>query len=719
MSIQPEVETDRSTENAWELSVGPDICRNVQAGLDREWIVTNGLGGYASGSVAGATTRSYHGLLVAALIPPVERDVLVTKIDETVELADKSVFKLGVNEYQDGTIDPQGYNYLDTFSLEADVPCFRYQLDENITLEKRVWMEYGQNTTYVQYALSAASAHAANDRPLNLTFTPFCVYRSHHATTHGDANWHFLVENQGNRCRIRAYEEAPAYVLVLGPSAQFTTTGNWFWGVKHRRDTERGLPDVEDVYQPGTFRIQMLPGERVTIVISAEPQLQAEFGSAQHEAAVEQAWTRHQQRVQQILAKANHTKFPLPQRDPVLARLALAADQFIVARPANTQDSQADNGQEQHSTDLMTIIAGYPWFADWGRDSMISLPGLLLSTGRYNEARGLLKAFASYTHGGLIPNRFPDSGEAPEYNTIDATLWMFHAIDRYLKATEDWSLLNELFLTLSSIIDWHVEGTIYGIGVDVADGLLRGGTAGVQLTWMDAKVGDWVVTPRHGKPVEIQALWYNALCIMDDLAHKFGDDAGHNRYRNMAAVASWAFNRLFWNENSGCLYDKINGGPPDASIRPNQIFAVSLFHTMLSSDRAKSVVEKVQEQLLTPYGLRSLAPSDPQYRGRYTGDPTSRDGAYHQGTVWPWLLGPFITAYVKVNGGSGSARRQAAEWLTPLKGHLTVGGLGQISEIFDGEPPHRPRGCIAQAWSVAEILRTYVEDVKGVRPAAD
>src|SRR3989475_5666977 len=319
MSIQPEVESDRSTENAWELSVGPDMCRNVQAGLDREWIVTNGLGGYASGSVVGATTRSYHGLLVAALIPPVERDVLVTKIDETVEFPDTSVLKLGVNEYRDGTIDPQGFKYLDTFSLEADVPCFRYQLDENLTLEKRVWMEYGQNTAYVQYALSAASAHIANVGPLTLTFTPFCVYRSHHATTHGDSNWHFLVENQGNRCRIRAYEEAPACVLVLEPSAQFTSTGNWFWGVKHRRETERGLPDVDDVYQPGTFSIQMMPGEHVTIAISAEPQLQAEFGSAQHEAAVEQVWTRHQERIQQLLAKVNHTKFPLPQRDPVLA----------------------------------------------------------------------------------------------------------------------------------------------------------------------------------------------------------------------------------------------------------------------------------------------------------------------------------------------------------------------------------------------------------------
>ena len=490
------------------------MCRNVQAGLDREWIVTNGLGGYASGSIAGATTRSYHGLLVAAIIPPVERDVLVTKIDETIELPDTSVLTLGVNEYRDGTIDPQGYNYLDTFSLEADVPCFRYQLNEDLTLEKRVWMEYGQNTTYVQYALSAAPAQGKKVGPLALTLTPFCVYRSHHATTHGDANWHFLVENQGNRCRIRAFKEAPACALVLGPSAHFTPTGDWYWGVKHRRDTERGLPDLDDVYQPGTFSIQIKPGERVTIVLSAEAALPSEFGSAQHEAAVEQAWTRHQQRIQQLLAKVNQTTFPLPQRDPILARLALAADQFIVSRPAHTQDTQPG----EHSSDLKTIIAGYPWFADWGRDSMISLPGLLLSTGRYDEARGLLKAFASYTHGGLIPNRFPDSGEAPEYNTIDATLWMFHAIDLYLKATDDWSLLNELFLTLSDIIDRHIEGTIYNIGVDPADGLLHGGTSGVQLTWMDAKVGEWVVTPRHGKPVEVNALWYYALSCMESWA---------------------------------------------------------------------------------------------------------------------------------------------------------------------------------------------------------
>ncbi len=705
MTIQPEVETVRSMTNAWELSVGQDICSNVQAGLDHEWLVTNGLGGYAAGSVVGGTTRSYHGLLVAALRPPVERDILITKIDETVELLDNKVLKLGVNEYHDGTIDPQGYNYLEAFSLEADVPCFRYRLDENITFEKRVWMEYGQNTTYVQYALAAAPALVVKDEPLTLTLTPFCLYRDHHSTSHGDANWHFLVEDQGNRCSIRAYEGAPAYVLVLGPSAHFTPTGDWFWGVKHRRDTERGLPDREDVYQPGTFRIQMIPGERATIVLSAEPQLQAQFGSDQHEAAVEHAWTRHQQRVQQLLVAANHAKNTLPQRDPVLARLVLAADQFIVARPANTQGSQAVSQQAQRSSDLKTIIAGYPWFTDWGRDSMISLPGLLLSTGRYQEARGLLKAFASYTHGGLIPNRFPDSGEAPEYNTIDATLWMFHALDRYLKTTGDWSLLNELFLTLSSIIDRHVEGTIYGIGVDPADGLLRGGITGVQLTWMDAKVGDWVVTPRHGKPVEVNALWYDALSCMESWAARYSLDA--SKFSQLRSKVREHFGKRFWYEEGGYLYDVVDvegiAGHNDASLRPNQLFAASLTPSLLTDGQIRSMMQKVTDTLLTPLGLRSLSPGDPSYCKHYNGNQQQRDGAYHRGTVWQWLIGPYVDVYLSLYQDRAAIRAL----LQPLVYHLWDACLGTISEIAEPEPPFTPVGCFAQAWSVAEVLRCW------------
>jgi predicted glycogen debranching enzyme len=704
MTIQHNVETDLDTTNAWELSLGSDMCKNVQEGLNHEWFVTNGLGGYAAGSIVGGTTRSYHGLLVAALRPPVERDVLITKIDETVELAGGNVLKLGVNEYRDGTIDPQGYSYLEKFSLEADVPCFRYRLDEKSIFEKRVWMEYEQNTTYVQYALSTTPANAGDNRPLTLTFSPFCLYRSYHATTHGDANWHFLVENQGNRCRIRAYEGAPAYVLVLGPSAQFTATGEWFWGVKHRRDTERGLPDVEDVYQPGMFHIQIKPGERVTMVLSAEAEIPPEFGSAQHEEAVGQAWTRHKERIQQLLAKMNQTKSPLPQRDPVLARLTIAADQFIVDRPSHAQEGQPEN--KQHSEKLKTIIAGYPWFTDWGRDSMVSVPGLLISTGRYPEARGLLKAFASYTHLGLIPNRFPDSGEAPEYNTIDATLWMFHTLDRYVTESGDWSLLDELFLTLSNIIDRHVEGTIYNIGIDPNDGLLHGGTSGVQLTWMDAKVGDWVVTPRHGKPVEVNALWYYALNCMESWATHYHLDASSFRY--LRAKVQDNFTRRFWYEEGGYLYDVVDvegvAGQNDTSLRPNQLFVASLTPSLLTEEQIRSILRKVTESLLTPLGLRSLSPDDPSYCAHYNGNQQQRDGAYHRGTVWQWLIGPYVDVHLSVYNDRAAIRAI----LQPLVQHLWDACLGTVSEIAEPEPPFTPVGCYAQAWSVAELLRCWL-----------
>jgi predicted glycogen debranching enzyme len=318
----------------------------------------------------------------------------------------------------------------------------------------------------------------------------------------------------------------------------------------------------------------------------------------------------------------------------------------------------------------------------------------------------------------MVPNRFPDTGETAEYNTVDATLWFFEAAHAFLAYTHDLEFVrDELYAVFAEIIAWHGRGTRHGIKVD-ASGLLTSGGPGIALSWMDAKAGDWVVTPRSGRPVEIQALWYNALCIMENLAGELGDESGRKRYRNMATVASWSFNRLFWNENAGCLYDVVNGGPPDASIRPNQVFAVSLAHSMLSSQRAERVVATVREHLLTPYGLRTLAPTDPQYRGSYTGGPAERDAAYHQGTVWPWLLGPFITAYIKVSGRSEASRQQAESWLSALPSHLVDAGLGHISEIFDGDAPCCPRGCIAQAWSVAEILRAYVEDVKGIRPAA-
>jgi predicted glycogen debranching enzyme len=373
--------------------------------------------------------------------------------------------------------------------------------------------------------------------------------------------------------------------------------------------------------------------------------------------------------------------------------LATAADQFIVTRGPGK-----------------TVIAGYPWFADWGRDTMIALPGLALVTGRTEIAKSILREFANNVDQGMLPNRFPDAGEAPEYNTVDATLWYFEAVRSLLYHTNDYEFVREnLYNVLKDVIEWHVKGTRYRIHVD-HDGLLFCGEPGVQLTWMDAKVGDWVVTPRHGKPVEIQALWYNALRVMEHLAEKFSEPIPNQQYGALADKARASFNEMFWNEQAGCLYDVVNG-EKDASIRPNQLIAISLANTMLSKERAASVLRMIERELLTPRGLRTLSPRDPAYIGRYEGGPSSRDGAYHQGTVWPWLMGPYITAYARTLG-SKAGREFAAMWLENFAEHLQEVCLGQVSEIFDGDAPHQPRGCVAQAWSVAELLRAVVEDVE-------
>jgi len=481
----------------------------------------------------------------------------------------------------------------------------------------------------VQYFLHGSYENQANDKPFSLILHPFCLFRDHHSTTQGTADWHFLIENQGNRYRIRTHENAQSYYIVTNPSATFTPTGYWYWHVLHRRDRERGLPDVEDVYQPGKFSLQITPGQRITLVLSAESDLSAEFGGPQHEEAVHQALTHNQRRIKQLLTIADPSTDNLPQKDPVHARLVVAADQFIVARPEYTSDNSLASSQLRLSPDRKTIIAGYPWFTDWGRDTMISLPGLLLCTGRYSEARGLLKAFASFIHEGLIPNRFLDSGEAPEYNTADATLWMFQAINCYLSITGDWSLLKELFPTLNDIIDWHVRGTAYGIGVDPTDGLLRAGVPGFQLTWMDAKVDDRVITPRHGKPVEINALWYCVLTCMESWAVRLSIDA--TQFSQLRSKVSQNFASRFWYEEGGYLYDVVDvdgiSGKNDASLRPNQLFTVSLTRCLLTDEQIRSMFQKVTDTLLTPMGLRSLSPNDPAYCSHFNGDRKHRDSA--------------------------------------------------------------------------------------------
>ncbi|HWO37848.1 MAG TPA: amylo-alpha-1,6-glucosidase, partial [Candidatus Acidoferrum sp.] len=461
---------------------------------------------------------------------------------------------------------------------------------------------------------------------------------------------------------------------------------SWYRNFEYQVERERGLDFTEDLFNPCVLSFDLRPGAGAAVIASTEPH---DAASADEYRQVEISYRAS------IVTQASI-------KDDFVEALTVAADQFIVAR-----------GKQK------TIIAGYHWFSDWCRDTMIALPGLTLTTRRYDVARSILRSVARHVDRGMLPNHFPDTGDSPEYNTVDATLWFFEAVRSYLAHTDDLDFVgNELYGVLTEIVSSHVDGTRFGIKVD-SDGLLNSGEPGVQLTWMDAKLGDWVVTPRRGKPVEIQALWYNALCVMQDIAPRLGDEISNNRYRAMAALTGSSFNRLFWNEESSCLYDVINNGSLDASIRPNQIFAVSLRHTMLGPERAKRVLHVVQQHLLTPYGLRTLAPSDPQYCGRYTGDQTNRDGAYHQGTVWPWLMGPFLTAYIKVHGRSEPARRQAALWLSDLTDYLSDSGLGHIPEIFDGDEPHRPAGCIAQAWSVAELLRAVAEDVYGVRPEAN
>jgi predicted glycogen debranching enzyme len=655
-----------------------ETCCNLDAALRREWLETNGLGGFASSTIVGLNSRRYHGLLVAATKPPVGRVVMLSKLEETLFI-ESQPFDLSANRYP-GVVHPQGFRYLKQFRLDP-FPVFTYEI-EGIEIEKTVFMIHGENSTVVQYELKKNN-HPERINNLRLELRPLIAFRDYHSTTHENGAINPEVEQRPGLATMAPYQGLPSLHLAHN-AVELRKTGNWYRNFEYDAERERGLDFSEDLFNPCVLRFDLFLGRQASVIASTEQRDVAQAAKFR----------------QAEIARRNNVVASSPVEDAFARNLAAAADQYIVSRG-----------------DQKTVIAGYHWFSDWGRDTMIALPGLTLPTGKPEIARSILRTFAQHVDQGMLPNRFPDAGETPEYNTVDATLWFFEAARAYLAYTGDLEFVrNELYPVFVDIISWHVRGTRYGIKVDPS-GLLSSGESGVQLTWMDAKVGDWVVTPRRGKPVEIQALWYNALCIMEDLAHRFSDEAGQKRYRNMATVASWSFNRLFWNEDTGCLYDVTNGALSDPSIRPNQIFAVSLTHSMLSPERAKCVVQKVQEHLLTPYGLRSLAPTDPQYRSRYAGGPVERDGAYHQGTVWPWLMGPFITAYVKVNQNNESARRQASEWLAPLKDHLADAGLGHISEIFDGDAPHRPSGCVAQAWSVAEVLRAYIEDVKNIRPA--
>src|SRR5215469_10503048 len=650
---------------------------DMGAALRREWLETNGIGGFASSTIIGLNTRRYHCLLTAATKPPVGRFVLLSKLEETLFI-DGQAFDLSANRYP-GVIHPRGFRYLKQFRLDP-FPVFTYEI-EGIEVEKSVFMIYGENSTVIHYELKKNN-HPEAPKNLQLEVRALIAFRDYHATTHENGAINRAVAERPGFATLTPYQGLPSLHLAHN-AAELKQTGDWYRNFEYDAERERGLDYSEDLFNPLALRFDFRIRRQASIIASTEERDVAKVIEYR----------------QSEMTRRRNAKVSCPIEDDFAQTLAAAADQYIVSRG-----------------DQKTIIAGYHWFSDWGRDTMIALPGLTLPTGKHDVARSILRTFAKHVDQGMLPNRFPDAGEKPEYNTVDATLWFFEAARAYLAHTGDLEFVrNELYPVFADILAWHARGTRYGIKVD-SSGLLSSGEQGVQLTWMDAKVGDWVVTPRSGKPVEIQALWYNALRIMEDFAARTADETGRKRYNNMAALAKWSFNRLFWNEGGGYLYDVVNGGPPDGSIRPNQIFAVSLPYSMLSPEQAKRVVAVVQEHLLTPYGLRSLASSDPQYHGLYTGDGASRDGAYHQGTVWPWLMGPFITAYIKVEGGSTAARMQAEKWLSPLKNHLCDAGLEHISEIFDGDAPHRPVGCTAQAWSVAEVLRAAVEDVCGIRP---
>ncbi|HEX8551257.1 MAG TPA: amylo-alpha-1,6-glucosidase [Abditibacteriaceae bacterium] len=646
--------------------------------LSREWLESNGIGGYACGTVVGSNTRRYHALLCAATRPPLGRAVLVNKADETLVVGDRQ-FELGCNQYP-GTIHPTGYAWLDEFSA-SPLPSWTFRVP-GATLRKTLWMPHGENRVVVRYDLLEGEAQ--------LAVRPFVSGRDYHGThrfndtfASGTATWHETAgEAVSQHVQMQPYAEWPP--IVWTHDGEFMPGGAWYYSFELEIERERGLDDTEDWWCPGAWCWKLSP-ENPTAwwTIATEPAVLEDVRASQQQELHRRVALNATQSTVEIDRTADATR----------ERLVRACDQFIVRR---------EDG-------LNTVLAGYPWFSDWGRDTMIALPGLCLSTGRFADARSILTAFARAMSQGMIPNRFVDAGETPDTNTVDATLWFFHAIARYIEATDDEAALREWYPALLESFDWHLRGTRFGIRADENDGLLSSGAPDTQLTWMDAKVGDAVFTPRDGKPVEIQALWYGALREMDGFAARMGDTKTRKLCATWSRLAKRNFAPKFWNEAENCLFDCIrHDGTPDGAIRPNQIFAVSLPHRLLSVAQEKAVVATVQRELLTPHGLRSLSPRDSAYRSIYIGDQWQRDSSYHQGTVWGWLIGPFVSAYLRANRGV-RAKAQARAWLVPLVAHLDQACIGSVSEVFDGDAPHAPRGCFAQAWSVSELLRAWDE----------
>jgi len=666
----------------WSQADGTDPARLLAC----EWLATNGLGGYASGTASGMSTRRYHGLLIAALPAPLGRMMMFNHLVEQVRLADGSVVPLTGDPAEPKHDLDSAARQLSSFELDAGLPVWRYGFGTYV-LEKRLLMPHHCNTVHVIYRLQAG------DAPIRLRLRPGLHFRAHEAPVgEPDVN-SYSLHTTGDRIEITTADHLTLRMQLRDHVGALVLTGGQLYAVEYTLEAARGYAHLDKLWSPGYFRAELAPGE--SVALSASTESWETLLAVSPDEALSTELARRQRLIDQA---------PPAARSGTAAELVLGADEFIIAPTTRTVDEARARaiGEE-----LRSVIAGYHWFTDWGRDTMISLEGLTLATGRYAEAGHILRTFGHYVADGLIPNLFPEGQQAGLYHTADATLWFFHALDRYLDTTGDEQSERILLPTLADIVAHHLRGTRFGIHVDPADGLLSQGAAGYQLTWMDAKVDDWVVTPRRGKAVEINALWYNALRVLEKRLRAAGQDAEAETIARHAEKACQSFNVRFWNEERGYLFDVVDGeNGNDPALRPNQLFAISLPNPVLAENRWPAVVDVAREQLLTPVGLRSLGPHEPDYKPRYSGDLRSRDAAYHQGTVWGWLIGPFVDAWLKVHPQERQAARQFLEGFVP---HLSEAGIGSISEIFDADPPFRPRGCIAQAWSVAEVLRCWLK----------
>ncbi|MGB2633914.1 MAG: amylo-alpha-1,6-glucosidase [Candidatus Acidiferrum sp.] len=654
--------------------------------LDKEWLVTNGLGGYASGTLAGVITRGFHGYLVAALPTPLGRIMMLNDLIERVEIPNGLSVQLSGEERVDAPLKTQGAEYLEEFRLEDGIPVWMFRFGE-LLMEKRVIMVHRQNTVHVNYRLK-------NGAGINLSLRPSINFRPHEAPVNTPLAGNYAFTVLEDTFEIASQTNIPPLRMVLhGRNKSLTMDRARYHEIVYRIEESRGYAARGDLWSPGYFSVLLTPDDPVTLVASSES------WDAIRAVTPDYANSAEIVRRKRLLARA--TSVP---KDSTAAELVLAADQFIIVPEGRGEDSLRARAA---GDDVRSIIAGYPWFTDWGRDTMITIEGLALTTGRHMEAGWILRTFAHYVRHGLIPNMFPEGRAEGLYHTADATLWFFHAIARYLAASEDELFLSQMLPLLQQIIRLHLQGTDFGIGVDPEDGLLKQGAPGYQLTWMDAKVDDWVVTPRRGKAVEINALWYNALCYMAQWLEEHGQSEKAAEMREHAAKCRESFQKRFWYQQGGYLYDVVDGeNGDDPALRPNQIFAISLDFPVLEQDKWALVMSCVECELLTPVGLRSLSPRDKDFKAKYFGNLRDRDAAYHQGTVWPWLIGPYIDAWLKLHP---EKLDEAPNLLGAFDKRLMNNTVGSIGEIFDAEPPYTHRGCVAQAWSVAEVLRSLVK----------